>query len=178
LVLLLGGEVIRDIESLSDLLGWLALDHICNSLTSNIQERFNVKIVGCLWCEFSASSGLEERLDTYENDLKKHLLINLHELLIPLLDISSLLPGVIIGGNMRIGLVVLAPFEDLSKDALVDLHVSKVRFGELLKVVVGESEIVLTLGIGTSVDVTSSPRSSTMLVMSIERIATERSIEM
>jgi hypothetical protein len=119
-------------------------------------------------------------LDTYENDLKKHLLINLHELLIPLLDISSLLPGVgvIIGGNMRIGLVVLAPFEDLSKDALVDLHVSKVRFGELLKVVVGESEIVLTLGIGTSVDVTSSPRSSTMLVMSIERIATERSIEM
>jgi hypothetical protein len=36
LLLLLRGKVIGDVESLSDLLGRLALDHVCHSLAANI----------------------------------------------------------------------------------------------------------------------------------------------
>jgi hypothetical protein len=62
-------------------------------------------------------------MKTYENDLKEHFLIDLHELLIPLLNIGGLLAriGVIVGGGLWIGLVVLAPFDNLLEDRLVDL---------------------------------------------------------
>ena len=42
LILLLGSEVILDIECLTDLLGRLALDHIRDSLAANIKESLNV----------------------------------------------------------------------------------------------------------------------------------------
>lgn len=48
LLFLLGGKVVCDVERLSDLLGRLALDHIRHGLTTNIEEGFYVKIVGCL----------------------------------------------------------------------------------------------------------------------------------
>ena len=48
LLLFLGGEVIGDVESLSDLLGGLALDHVGNGLASNIKEGLDIKVVGCL----------------------------------------------------------------------------------------------------------------------------------
>ena len=47
-LLLLWGEVVRDIECLADLLGGLALDHVCHGLAANIQERLNVKEIGSL----------------------------------------------------------------------------------------------------------------------------------
>jgi hypothetical protein len=48
LLLLLGGEVIGDVECLSDLLWRLALDHVGHGLASNIKEGLDVKIVGSL----------------------------------------------------------------------------------------------------------------------------------
>jgi hypothetical protein len=45
LLLFLGSEIIGDVESLSDLLGGLALDHVGNGLTADIKERLDVKVV-------------------------------------------------------------------------------------------------------------------------------------
>lgn len=60
----------------------------------------------------------------YQDDLKEHFLVNLHELLIPLVDVGSLLAvvGIVIGGRGRVGLVVLAPFDDFLQDNLADLR--------------------------------------------------------
>jgi hypothetical protein len=53
---------------------------------------------------------------TYENDLEKHLLVDLHKLLVPLLDIGRLLAiiGVVIGALHGVAAVVLAPLDDLA----------------------------------------------------------------
>ena len=61
---------------------------------------------------------------TYKNDLEQHLLVNLHELLVPLLDVGGLLAGVgvIIGGGRRVELVMVAPLDNLLEDGLVDLE--------------------------------------------------------
>ena len=48
LLLLLRGEVVGDIECLSDLLGRLALDHIGDCLATNIKKGLYVKVVGRL----------------------------------------------------------------------------------------------------------------------------------
>jgi hypothetical protein len=50
-------------------------------------------------------------------------LIDLHEFLVPLLNIGCLLSGVgiVIGSSRGIILVVLAPFNDLLEDGLIDL---------------------------------------------------------
>lgn len=48
LLLLLGREVVGDVESLSNLLRRLALDHVGHSLAADIQEGLDVKEVGCL----------------------------------------------------------------------------------------------------------------------------------
>ncbi len=48
LILLLGREIVLDVERLADLLRGLALDHICNSLASDIEERLDIKVVGSL----------------------------------------------------------------------------------------------------------------------------------
>jgi hypothetical protein len=48
LLFLLGGEVIGDIEGLSDFLGGLALNHVCDGLAANVKERLDIKVVGGL----------------------------------------------------------------------------------------------------------------------------------
>lgn len=48
LILLLRGKVVLDVEGLTDLLGGLALDHVGDSLASDIEERLDVKVVGSL----------------------------------------------------------------------------------------------------------------------------------
>ena len=60
---------------------------------------------------------------TYKDDLEQHLLVDLHELLIPVVDVGDLLPGIVL---LLVGLhgvvaVVLAPLDHLAKDGLVDL---------------------------------------------------------
>jgi hypothetical protein len=60
---------------------------------------------------------------TYENDLEEHLLVDLHELLVPLLDIGGLLAGigVIVSGGWWVILVVFTPLDDLLEDLVIDL---------------------------------------------------------
>lgn len=62
-------------------------------------------------------------LETYKDDLEQHLLVNLHEFLVPLVDVGGLLSGVgvILGGSRRISTVVNAPIDDLTEDRLVDI---------------------------------------------------------
>lgn len=48
LVLLFGGEIILNVERLSNLLGGLSLDHIRDRLAANIKESLYVKIICCL----------------------------------------------------------------------------------------------------------------------------------
>ena len=38
-------EVVCDVESLSDFLRRFALDHVCNSLTTGIEKRFDIQII-------------------------------------------------------------------------------------------------------------------------------------
>jgi hypothetical protein len=66
---------------------------------------------------------VEESENTYEDNLKEHLLVDLHELLIPLIDVGGLLArvGIVIVDGGRIIAVVLAPLNHLSQDRLVDL---------------------------------------------------------
>ena len=48
LLLLFGGEVVGDVEGLADFLGRLALDHVGDSLATNVKEGLDVKVVGGL----------------------------------------------------------------------------------------------------------------------------------
>jgi len=48
LLLLLGCEVVCDVESLTDLLRGLALDHVGDGLATDIKQSLDVKIIGGL----------------------------------------------------------------------------------------------------------------------------------
>lgn len=48
LFLLFRGEVVRDVERLANLLRGLALDHVCDSLASNVEKGLDVEVVGRL----------------------------------------------------------------------------------------------------------------------------------
>jgi hypothetical protein len=45
LVLFLRGKVILDVKGLADLFGRLALDHVCDSLATDIEKSLDVKVV-------------------------------------------------------------------------------------------------------------------------------------
>lgn len=107
LIFLFWREVVLDVEGLANLLWRLALDHVRDGLAADVEERLDVHVVGG------------------EDDLKEHLLVDLHELLVPVLDVGSLLArvGIIVLGWGGVVLVVGAPLEDLAKDRLGDLQV-------------------------------------------------------
>lgn len=48
LLLLLGCEVVRDVERLADILGRLALDHVGHSLATDIEKGLDIQVVGRL----------------------------------------------------------------------------------------------------------------------------------
>ena len=48
LVLLLGSEVVLDIEGLADFFGGFALDHVGDGLAADVEQGFDVEVVGCL----------------------------------------------------------------------------------------------------------------------------------
>lgn len=85
---------------------------------------------------------------TYEDNLKEHFLVNLHELLIPLFNICRLLAGVGLVVLLLDGVVavVLAPFDNFAEDSFVDL-------GRLLAAVerVMEGRLVTHVGDGDGV---------------------------
>lgn len=59
----------------------------------------------------------------HQNNLEQHLLVHLHELLVPLVDIGGLTAVVIVvGGAGGIALVVLAPLNNFLEDRFVDLR--------------------------------------------------------
>lgn len=133
LLLLLGSEIVLDVESLSNLLGALSLDHVGNGLASNIKKRLDIQVVGSLstiCVRFILRAG-GASFGTYQDDLEEHLLVDLHELLIPLLDIGRPLARVrlVVVGSRRVALVVLAPLDDLLQNGFVDLDdgVSEMR---------------------------------------------------
>lgn len=111
LLLLLRRKVVGDVEGFANLLGRLALDHVGHGLAADIKQRLNVQVVGC------------------EDDLKEHLLVDLHELLIPLLNLGGSLASIglfLIGGG-GVATVMLAPLDHLAQNRLGNLydHVSK-----------------------------------------------------
>ena len=105
LILLLGREVVLDIERLANLLRRLALDHVGDGLAADVQQGLDVHVVG------------------REDDLEEHLLVHLHELLVPLFDVRRLLAavGVVVSRRLRVVLVVFAPVEHLLEDLVGDL---------------------------------------------------------
>ena len=105
LVLLLGSEVVLDVERLADLLRRLALDHVGDSLAADVEQSLDIHVVGG------------------EDDLEEHLLVDLHELLVPLFNVGGLLArvGVVVLGGRRVVLVLGAPLEDLLENVLGDL---------------------------------------------------------
>jgi hypothetical protein len=48
LILLFGGEVILDVESLANLIRGFAFDHIRDRFTANIKEGLDIKEIGSL----------------------------------------------------------------------------------------------------------------------------------
>lgn len=105
LVLLFGSEVILDVEGLADLVGRLALDHVGDRLAAYVKESLDVEVVGG------------------KDNLEQHLLVDLHELLVPLINVGRLLArvGIVVLGGGGVLAVVLAPLEDLLHDRFVDL---------------------------------------------------------
>jgi hypothetical protein len=73
----------------------LALDHVCDGLAADADEDIHVHVVGG------------------QDDLEQYLLVDLHELLVPLLDVCGLLArvGVIVLGGRRVVPVLRAPLE-------------------------------------------------------------------
>jgi hypothetical protein len=70
-------EVVLDVECLAGLLGRLALDHVGSGLAAGVKEGLDIHVVGG------------------EDDLEQHLLVDLHELLVPLLDVGGLLASAV-----------------------------------------------------------------------------------
>lgn len=58
----------------------------------------------------------------YQDDFKQHFLVDLHELLVPFVDVGGLATVVVVvAGAGGIVLVVLAPLDDFLQDGLVHL---------------------------------------------------------
>jgi len=105
LVLLLGSEIVLNVEGLADLLGRLALDHVGNGLATDIEKWLDIKVVGG------------------KNNLEEHLLVDLHKLLVPFFNVGGLLARitVLIGNRDGVAFMVITPFDDFAEDRLVDV---------------------------------------------------------
>jgi hypothetical protein len=67
---------------------------------------------------------------TYQNDLEKHLLVHLHELHVPLVNLGGLLAAVVLLlGRRLVSTVLLAPLEDFAEDGIVDVGDGDGRLG-------------------------------------------------
>lgn len=93
LVFLFWGEVILNVECFADLLWRLSLDHVGNSFTTDVEESLDIQVIGSL--ETVVSTCVRSKFTgagiSHQNDLEQHLLVDLHELLIPLFDVGGFL---------------------------------------------------------------------------------------
>ena len=125
LILFLGREVILNVEGFADLFWGLALNHVGNGLAADVEESLNVEIV-CSLCRDMRKNGDSDKAaqSTYQDDLEQHFLVHLHELLVPLFDVGSLLAriGIIIVCRRGITLVVNTPLDYFVEDCFVDLQ--------------------------------------------------------
>lgn len=117
-------------------------------LASDVQQRFNVEIVGS------------------QDDLKEHFLVDIDEFGVPIANLGGTLSGLFrfIGRGRRIAAVMGAIFQYLEdvRDSL-STRIALTFFSTLLD--------TFTRGMGAS----ESPKSSSMVLISIERSATSRS---
>ena len=62
----------------------------------------------------------------YQDNIKEHLLVDIHKLLIPLVDVGAAVPRfvIIFIGCRRIMLMILAPLENFLEDGIVDLKLT------------------------------------------------------
>jgi len=99
-------KVILDVEGFANLLRRFSFDHIRNRLTTNVKKGLDIEII------------------RGKNYFEQHFLVNLHELLIPFVDIGRLLPaiGVIVGLSRGITLVMLAPLDNLLQNVFIDVR--------------------------------------------------------
>lgn len=106
LLLFLRSEVVLDVERLPDLLGAFALNHVGDGFAPYVKQCLDIHVVGC------------------EDYLEQHLLIDLHELLVPIVNVGRLFArlGVLVGSRGRVILVVITPVQDLSQHRLRDLQ--------------------------------------------------------
>ena len=111
---------------------------------------------------------------SYKNNFKKHFLVHLHKFLIPLVDVGSFLAGirVVIVGSWCITSVMGTPFDHLPEDDLVDL--TRLSIDNNMKKCSWDR---LTLGIGIGWFSASSPRSSIIFLINIERSPISRSVK-
>src|SRR5690606_41514593 len=104
---------------------------------------------------------------TYKDDLKQHLLVDLHVLLVPLVDIGILLAGiiVIVRSWCGIALVMVTPLNDLAENSLIDLDSTLGCHSTYIVTMTGKR--TLAMGMASSI----SPQSSSMFLMSMLRSA-------
>lgn len=62
LFLLLGGEVVGDVERLANLLWGLALDHVGNGLATDVKEGLDIEVVGSLWISLNMAAKVSSNL--------------------------------------------------------------------------------------------------------------------
>lgn len=114
-------EVVHDVKELANLFRGLTLDHIRDGLAANIAKPPSIRKPQQVRKETRC---LQKRLDIHvvgsEDNLKKHLLINSDELLVPFTDVrcafaSLILVGLVICSRQRFTAMVLAVLKDLRK---------------------------------------------------------------
>ena len=101
---------------------WSCWRQSCNQHQEVAWYRDNWRPIFGLWL---ASHPFPHCVQTYEDNLKQHLLVDLHELLIPLINVGCLFAGigiVIVCGDWIVS-VMLAPLDNLSKNRFVDLWI-------------------------------------------------------
>jgi hypothetical protein len=121
LLFLAGGEVVLDVESLADLLGGLALDHVGDSLAGHIEKAFNVQVVSSLKVRplvFCRACGNK----THQNEFKESSLVNFEEVSVPAANVvGALLFVLIILGWRRVVFVEGSPLDHFLQDGRVDI---------------------------------------------------------
>ena len=157
--LLLGREIVHDVEELADLFRSLSLDHVSYSLASNIPESYSVKAASHI-AMINLQQWLDIKVVSCENNLEEHLLINGDELLVPLRDVRSTLARLVLAllricSGEGLATVVLTVLEDLSVARAKNGHQPEDTPPKTLRTFLRTLEETLGSGMGWSLSPTS-----------------------